>query len=198
MTSNILEEMITPAESLVDFIGLRIHMDNELKFAIESMIKTEQLKSSHLLLKEGAKPRRMFFIEKGSARTFYYHDGKDVTSWMYREGQLMTSWSGFYTQTPSHENLELLEDSTIVSLSFEDLQQLYDKFSKMQEFGRSLAEDQLVFLDYFYRGFSFMTAREKYDLLISMFPEVSRRVNLGHIASFLGISRETLSRIRSV
>ena len=75
MTSNILEEMITPAESLVDFIGSRIHMDNELKLAIESMIKTEQLKSSHLLLKEGAKPHRVFFIEKGSARTFYYHDG---------------------------------------------------------------------------------------------------------------------------
>ena len=66
----------------------------------------------------------------------------------------------------------------------------------MQEFGRLMVEEQLTFLDYFYRGFMFMSAKEKYNLLLSIFPDVTQRVNLGHIAAVLGISLETLSRIR--
>jgi len=90
----------------------------------------------------------------------------------------------------------LTEDSRIVSLSYETLHQLYADDPALQEFGRKMVEEQLVFLDYFYKGFMFMSASKKYELLLSIFPDVTQRVNLGHIASFLGISQETLSRIR--
>ena len=120
-----------------------------------------------------------------------------MTSWFYREGQLFTAWSSFYKRSPSYEGVELTEDSTISALSYNHLRQLYKQHPKMQEFGREMVEEQLVFLDYFYKGFMFMSAKEKYDLLLSVFPDVTLRVNLGHIASFLGISQETLSRIRA-
>lgn len=196
MLSDILTKIIAPAPTLMDYIHSRVRLDPELRSAIQSITKTESLLKNQLLVKEGMVAHRLFFIEKGSARTFYDHDGKDVTSWIYREGQLITSWTSFYSRTPSFENVELTEDSTIISLPFDDLQLLYRKHPRMQEFGRIMVEEQLVFLDYFYKGFMFMSAREKYELLLSVFPDVTQRVNLGHIASFLGISQETLSRIR--
>lgn len=196
MILEIAAKMTHPAESLTDFINSKVQSDKKIKSSVDEVSTTQSLEKGHLLIKEGLVAHRIFYIQKGSARTFYYHDGKDITSWIYREGHLITSWSSFYTRTPSYENVELTEDSVIVSLSYEQLQQLYKEFPKMQEFGRKMVEDQLVFIDYFYKGFMFMTAKEKYELLLSIFPKVTQRVNLGHIASFLSISQETLSRIR--
>ncbi len=182
---------------MVNFINSKVRIPPETKERISSVIKTEKFNKNHLLLKEGMVPHRLFFISKGVARTFYYHDGKDVTSWLYREESLVTSWGNFYARTPTFENIELLEDSIIQSISYDDLQLLYSEEAKMQIFGRIISEEQVTFIEGFYKGFFFMNAREKYDLLLSSFPDVSHRVNLGHIASFLGISQETLSRIRN-
>ena len=196
MTSKIISNITRQDESLIDYINARVQISNEIKDAVASVCKTEELKKNHLLLKEGMVSLRIYFIIKGSARTFYYHDGKDITSWIYRDGQLVTSWSSFYAQTPSFENVELTEHTKVSSISYDDLQRLYARFPKMQEFGRIMVEEQIAFLDYFYKGFMFMTAKEKYELLLSVFPNATLRVNLGYIASFLGISQETLSRIR--
>ncbi|MEM6963336.1 MAG: Crp/Fnr family transcriptional regulator [Bacteroidota bacterium] len=184
------------AQSLTELISAKIRINETIRNAVLSYCQTQNFDKGHLLVKQDQTAYRIFFIQRGSARTFYYHNGRDVTSWIYREGQLVTSWSSFYTRTPSHENVELTEDSIIVSLTFQELHHLYKQYPQVQEFGRIMVEDQFVFLDYFYKGFMFMTAKEKYDLLLSIFPDVTQRVNLGHIASFLGISQETLSRIR--
>ncbi len=188
--------MIAQTQFLIDYINTKVQLDAASKEAIIEACQIQEFNKGYVLIKEDKVAHRLFFITQGSARTFYYHDGKDVTSWIYPEGQFITSWSSFYTQTPSYENVELTEESTIISLSYEQLQELYKQYPKMQKFGRVMVEEQLVFLDYFYKGFMFMTAREKYELLLSTFPDVTQRINLGHIASFLGISQETLSRIR--
>ncbi len=188
--------MATETHSFTNFINAKVQINEEIKKAVEAVCKTEALNRGHLLLKEGSVAHRLYFIISGSARTFYYHDGKDITSWIYREGLLITTWGSFYARKPSHENVEMVENSTVCSIRLEDLQKLYKQYPKMQEFGRLLAEEQIVFLDSFYKGFMFMNAKEKYDLLLSIFPDITQRVNLGHIASFLGISQETLSRIR--
>ena len=196
MISKLLEKMSTRAHSLVDYVNETVRLNDEIKEAVSKTCQIQNFEKGELLIKQDRIAHRIFFIEKGSARTFYYHDGKDVTSWIYREGQFITSWSSFYTRTPSYENVELTEDATVASISYDHLHQLYQQYPRMQQFGRVMVEEQLVFLDYFYKGFMFMTAKEKYDLLLSIFPDMTQRVNLGHIASFLGISQETLSRIR--
>jgi len=197
MKSDTITKIISQSTSIIDYINTRVHLDTVTKESIKAFVQIEDLEKGYLLLKEGMVAHRIFFIQKGSARTFYDHNGKEVTSWFYREGQLLTSWSSFYERSPSYEGVELTENATISSISYDALHQLYNQYPKMQEFGRVMVEEQLIFLDYFYKGFMFMSAREKYDLLLSIFPDVTLRVNLGHIASFLGISQETLSRIRS-
>lgn len=197
--SNILSHYYStnvPHDSFIAFINSRVQLHSAVTAAVEASVQQEELPLKTVLLKEGAVAHRLFFIKSGSARTFYLHNGKEITSWIYREGQLLTSWSSFFSRLPAPESIEVTEDTVVGSLTYDQLQALYATYPKMQQFGRLMLEEQLVFLDHFYKGFLFMTAKEKYELLLSYFPDVTQRVNLGHIATFLGISQETLSRIR--
>lgn len=182
--------------SFLNYIRSKIHLDTALENIIVSVCDITKHKKGDLLIQQDQVAHRVYFIDEGSARTFYYHDGKDITSWMYREDQLMTCWSSFYSMSPSHEILQITEDATIISISYDKLQELYASYPRMQEFGRLMVEEQLIFIDQFFKGFMFMTAKEKYELMLSSFPDAPLRINLGHIASFLGITQETLSRIR--
>ncbi|MEM1220446.1 MAG: Crp/Fnr family transcriptional regulator [Bacteroidota bacterium] len=192
-----LDRLANRSDSLVDFIHNRVPLSDADKSMVYQLCKVETFPRGHRLIQQDRTANRIYFIQQGSARAYYIHEGKDVTSWIYPEGQLITSWTSFYTRTPSYENVELTEDAQVMSLTYEELQKLYQQSPKMQEFGRVIVEDQLVFIDYFYKGFMFMSAKEKYDLLLSIFPDVTQRVNLGHIATFLGITQGTLSRIRN-
>jgi len=171
-------------------------LSKEIVAEIKEFAKLEALPKGHLLVKEGLVAHRLYFLEKGTARTFYYHNAKDITSWIYGENQPFTAWYSFLNKKPSFENVEILEPSTLISFTKENLETLYQKYPAFNHFGRKMVEQQLSFLDAFYKGYLFMTAKERYDLLLSTFPDVTQRVNLGHIASLLGISQETLSRIR--
>ena len=109
----------------------------------------------------------------------------------------LTSWYSFYSQVQSFEYIETLEDSVVYAIDYTQYQKLLEQFPSMERFGRLLAEEQMAFLDNFSKGYMFLTAKEKYQLLLSIYPNVELHVKLGHIASFLGISQETLSRIRA-
>jgi len=165
--------------------------------AITQVAKIETLPKGSLLVKEGQIAHRLYFLEKGTARTYYYHNAKDITSWIYKENMPFTAWYSFLDRKPSFENVEILETSTIISFTKKELEALYKQHPSSNHFGRKMAEQQLSYLDAFYKGYLFMTAKERYDLLLAAFPDVTQRVNLGHIASLLGISQETLSRIRA-
>lgn len=182
--------------TFLGYIKTYTQVSAELAEDLQHLVERDQFPKGHILLNEGRICYRLFFLKRGTARTFYYQDGKDITSWIYPEQIPFTAWSSFLSGRPSFEYIEILEDAEVDSISVDQLEFLYEKYPKFERFGRKLVEEQLLFLDQFSKGYLFMTAREKYDLLQSFFPDVTLRVNLGHIASFLGVSQETLSRIR--
>ena len=157
----------------------------------------EEIAKGELLIREGQTARKMYFVEDGILRTFYYDKDKEVTSWFYVEKQFVSSWHSFYAQSPSFENIETLEDCTLYSISYSDYQELLNMDTSFGVFGRKLAEKFIVALDYFSKSYQFLTAREKYNLILDTFPGIDQRVSLGLIASIMGASRETLSRIRA-
>ncbi|NRB47881.1 MAG: Crp/Fnr family transcriptional regulator [Saprospiraceae bacterium] len=182
--------------TFLDYIGNYISLSTTLVQDLQGALQINSYTKGHILLNEGRVCHRLYFLEGGTARTFYYRDGKEITSWIYPEQLPFTSWSSFLSGEPSFEYIEILEEAIVHSITSTQLENLYGKHPSLERFGRRLVEEQLHFLDQFYKGYLFMTAREKYDLLHSIFPDVSLRVNLGHIASLLGVSQETLSRIR--
>ena len=181
---------------LIKNISQRTKVNDETISLILSTFEVQQCKKGEQLLREGATCQKLYFLNQGIARSYYFYKDKDITSWFYNEGHWISSWFSFYAQQPSFEYIELLEDAELFSVNYSSFQKLLNN-AQFNTFGRLLAEEQTAFIDYFSKGFSFMTAKEKYDLLLTLFPDVSQRVNLGHVASFLGITQETLSRIRA-
>lgn len=184
-------------QNLLIYIGKRCFVDSDLKARINNEFKLLELPQGSCLLKQDQRARKLYFIEKGLVQNYYYHDGKQISSWFYTENQFVTSWYSFYSQNPGFEEMKCLEDCVLYEITFSKYQKLISASPAFGNFARLLAEESLSFLDYFSKAWSFLSAREKYDLLLNYFPEIEQRVKLGQIASLLGISQETLSRIRA-
>ena len=171
-----------------------ISKDAEMDIANQAQIET--LPKGHVILEEGKTCKRLYFISEGTVRTYHYQDGKDITYWIYPEHSIVTSWHSYILRKPASEYIETTEATTIISLTYDQWQELYLKYPVLERFGRLILEEQMALLDDFFKGYYFLTAKEKYELLVKAFPTITQRANLGHIASMLGISQETLSRIR--
>lgn len=182
--------------AFIDFIKQYIALSEEAKTEISDLLLIEDVPKGHTILKEGRVCERMYFIAKGTLRMFHYQDGKDITYWIYPENGIVTSWHSYISRNPSSEYIETTEASTLLSLSYNQWQDLYLKYPKLERFGRLILEEQMSIIDDFYKGYYFLSAKEKYHLLVNAYPSITQRANLGHIASMLGISSETLSRIR--
>ncbi|MFZ0488655.1 MAG: Crp/Fnr family transcriptional regulator [Salegentibacter sp.] len=175
---------------LVDF------SDEELK-EILSHFQKEEIPKNQPLVKQGQICRKLYFVEKGIGRNFYLNsDGKEITQLFFGEGRFMTSLESFFQESASLYYVELLEDSVIYSISKEELDLLFDKYHKMERLGRLLATEMLTKVVHKINAIQFQTAMERYEYMLTEYPDIIYRVPLGMIASYLGMSQETLSRIR--
>jgi CRP-like cAMP-binding protein len=165
--------------------------------ALESVLKKKELPKGTKLASEGKVCNHVYFLEKGCVRGYYTLEEKDITYWFAFEDAFVTSLYSFVTRKPGAENIELLEDCVLWSVSYEDLQQLYSSYPDIERLGRVIHERYYVMLEERFLSIHFKEARERYDLLLKNSPHILRRVPLGFVASYLGITQETLSRIRS-
>ena len=183
-------------DEFIAYIKQYISLSGEAEKDILNLSIVEHVTKGHLILNEGKTCDRLYFIAKGTVRTYHYQNGKDITYWIYQDNAMITSWHSYILRKPASEYIETTEDSILVSLSYNEWQELYLNHPKLERFGRLILEEQMALLDDFFKGYYFLTAKEKYELLTTAFPTITQRANLGHIASMLGISQETLSRIR--
>lgn len=159
--------------------------------------KKETIKKGTILIKEGEISNKLCFLEKGISRSYYLkEDGKDITLWFFGEGKFMTSLDSFFQQKPSLYHIEVLENCTLHTITKEKLDFLFKKHHKMEKFGRLLSIQMLTDMVNKVNAIQFQTAKEKYEYMLTEFPNIVYRVPLGDIASYLGITQETLSRIR--
>ena len=130
-------------------------------------------------------------------RGFYNLDGKEITHWFAFEEDFVTSFHSFITQQPAVENIQLLEGSILWSISKDSLSQLLTEYHEIEKLVRIAYEKYYIRLEERFVNAHFKTATERYQQLLLHTPHILERVPLGQIASYLGISQETLSRIRS-
>lgn len=188
---------IVTMNTLFDYVSSYHSLSENAKKALTSKLTKLELPKNAFLVEEGRTCNHMYFLEKGSLRGFYNLDGKEVTYWFGFENNFVTSFYSFISRKPSFENIQLLEDCTLWSLSYEELQELYNLHPEIERLGRLSHEKYYLMLEDRFVSNHFKDARERYEMLMESSPHILRRVPLGYIASYLGISQETLSRIRS-
>lgn len=157
----------------------------------------EHIPKNHILIKEGQICNKLYFLEHGIGRSFYLKkNGKDVTQWFFGDDNFMVSVDSFFSQIPSLYYLEILENAILYSITKEKLDLLLVKYHKMEKLSRLLSIEMLAKVVHKLNAIQFQTAKERYDYMLNEFPDIAYRVSLGHIASYLGMTQETLSRIR--
>ncbi|WP_343657860.1 Crp/Fnr family transcriptional regulator [Chryseobacterium sp.] len=185
-------------DALLGFLENIHPMSSELQGALFSNTYLQKIKRRHILLDINEIQKSLFFIIKGAVRSYYLDsDGKDMTSWFLFEGDIAISVYSFFSQKPSFEVLETLEDTNLLVLSHDKLMQLYQDFPEFNYIGRILTETYYIKAEEKANELRVFTATERYQHLIKKYPNVVARIPLGMISSYLGITQSTLSRIRA-
>lgn len=155
------------------------------------------MNKNEYLVKEGNVCRHLYFLQQGALRGYYNLDGKEITHWFAFEQDFVTSFHSFITRQPAVENIQLIEGSILWSITKEKLTRLLNEYHEIERLVRIAYENYYIRLEERYVNAQFKTATERYQELLLQSPHIIERVPLGAIASYLGISQETLSRIRS-
>ena len=182
--------------SFINFLKQFGELPDIVVAAIDTKVQRMELPKKHILLKKGKVCNFLYFIEKGLARNFFEEDNKELTNDIILEGEILVSFSSFISRKPSLETIELLEDGVLCAIHYDDLQNLYQQFPIMERTGRMIAEHHYNSLAMKSYRLKFSNSSERYQYLFDNKIEIVKRVPIGIIASYLGMSIETLSRIR--
>lgn len=169
--------------------------DENLKNILTANIKRHTFPKKSILLCEGELHQYIYFIEKGIMRTYIKKDKEEITTLFFSENDFLISIYRFVNE-PSIEYIEALEDTTVLMFDYDQLLKIYQKYPDLNYFGRILIEKNYSKIYKRLLTMLKLTARERYELLVKMQPSLFQRVTLSHIASYLGIKKESLSRIR--
>jgi len=149
-----------------------------------------------LLLKAGEVCEHIYFIKKGAVRGFIKDGTKDITTWITAENEVVSSISSLDIREPAQENMQAIENCEMLALTYSDFQDLYIKFPEFNIVARKLL--QKYYQDAERHAFiaRVTKAEKKYRLFLTRYGHLANRIPLKYIASFLGITLETLSRVR--
>lgn len=155
------------------------------------------LAKGDFFVREGETCTQAAFIESGILRTFYPTEKGEARTYCFcSEHHFTTSFKSFISQAPSALSIQALEPCRLLVISYRDLQDLYASSPGWQAIGRLLVEREFLNMENYANSLNAETAREKYLRLLKEQPSVIKKAPVQHIASYLGITRETLSRIR--
>jgi len=149
------------------------------------------------LVSEGQYADKSYFIAKGNARAFYLKNGKDITDWFAFENDFINSINSYFLNIPSPHFIETIEPCILLEVSKQNAQILSNKYLEFDRLEKLIITKTLLQLQQRIVSMQFETAHQKYVNLIKFRPDITQRVPLMYIASYLGITLETLSRIRS-
>lgn len=154
------------------------------------------LEKNEFLLKAGDVCKGIYFISSGSLRTYYLRDGKEVNSSFNFKGEFVQELESLKTGNPSSKFIELMEPSEVVFIDKYKLKELYMVSSAFQDLGRRILEQIAITEQKYASLFTLYSPKERYLYILRNHPELIQRVPLKYLASYLGVARETLSRIR--
>lgn len=177
---------------------------NEFSFLSEKsknelfpFISVKKIEKGDFVLKHGDICKHMYYVNKGLVRIFYYKNGKNITEWFASESNFCFSITSFFNEVPSKLVIEAIDDSEIIMLSKAGLQKLKKTNIEIANLMIEFFSLSLILSQKRMESLQFETAKQRYSNLLKEQPSILNKVPLQYIATFLGITQETLSRIRA-
>ncbi|WP_127128512.1 Crp/Fnr family transcriptional regulator [Pseudoflavitalea rhizosphaerae] len=184
-------------QQLIDFLQSLSPLNDEIIGYLNQAAIEKKVGRGKLLLTAGEVCEHYYFIKKGLVRGFIIEDGKEITTWICREGEVITSIVNILDIQAMGENMKTLENSELIVMPTSGIQYLYDRYPDFNRVGRRLLER--YYYDAQQRAIicRIPNAAKRYEHFINTRPELVNRVPGKYIASFLNMTEETLSRVRS-
>lgn len=183
-------------QNLLNLFNAITPISKPLQERLSEALKIKVVEKKEIILKEGQVCNYIYFIEKGFLRSYYINDCKEITAWFMKENDIIVSVNSFFKREPSYEYIQAIENSILHYVHYDELQSIYEEFIEFNIVGRVLAEKYYTLSEERLYGMRSHTAEERFNFLLDKHPEIIQRAPVGYIASYLGISMETLSRLR--
>jgi CRP-like cAMP-binding protein len=172
-------------------------MSQELIDYLLLVIEAFELRKNQFLLRKGRVSNHIYFVSKGILRGFYEDENKkQTTKWFMDEGNVITSVDSFFSRTPTLEPIQALEPSLLFGITYQQLYHAYDHYLEFNYHGRELTQKYHVINERRISALQRLRARERYLYTKETQPRIVERVPDNLLASYLGIKKETLSRIK--
>ena len=181
---------------ITGLISRYMPLSEEQTQIVAECIPVRTYKKGTVLLREGQISTECYFTIKGCVRHYYLVDGEEKTTFFYTEDQSIASLHSYLNKVPADHFLSCVEDTTLAVLSYEKEKELYKRFPGFESLCRVAMEEDYGKQQDTLAGYITRSPEERYLHLLKNRPEILNRVPQYHLASYLGVKPESLSRIR--
>ena len=180
-------------ENILRFISLE---DNEWEI-IQKAFEFRKVSKKEFLCKDAAVSKEIFFVKKGLLRLYYNIEGNEITAFLFTENLFASAYESFLSQKPSNQILETIEDCELLVLSFDSLEKLYKDLPKFNILTRKVTEQRFINAQNILSSHLLEIPEVRVKRFIEHFPDLLQRVPQHIIASYLGVTAVSFSRIRN-
>lgn len=189
--------MIKDQSRFINFLNQISPLSLNAEQSLLSIASEVAIKKNRDLQSIGQTCKTIYFVQQGAARIYYYKDGKDVTEYFAFENDLIIRAESLFTGKPSDKAIRAISDTSFIAIPSHSLFTLFDDHRDIERLFRKVVERSYVDTINRLESLQFHTAEERYSHLMEKSPQVVREIPLKHIASYLGITQVSLSRIRA-
>lgn len=185
-------------EALMEFFRtLQPSMDRSRLRMIAGLFSRKEVASGSMVIKQNSVCNLYSYVEQGVLRSFTTnYEGTEITTGIFSSGKIMSDLSSFFTRKPAAESFVAMSDCVLHCLSFEELQTAFHSMPEFRELGRAILVSEYARLKQRMLSGLHLKAEERYAQLLKNNPDVFKHVPLKQVASYLGITDSSLSRIR--
>ncbi len=189
---------INQYQKLFDFISKTVQLQDVDVLKIGSKLSIEDYDKGDFILKLNQVSKTLKFVLSGVYRVYQLKDGKEITSYFNYEERnpLVASFVSLLANKPSTEFIECIIPGKVISISYSDWKELYKTSLELNVFGRLMAEKNYLLAIQRIESLQYQNASERYEMFLKLYPNLLNQIPHHYISSYLGITPESLSRVR--